>query len=285
VLIKLRANFLRIKGVKKFNKIQKNLNSNLNQTGHKVLRFKKVKSQKYANVLLELPLFNFNLVQLKTNFFSKSDKITNWVQTENLNFIESHFLSFYQKKLWGSNLKRTAKKFVSNLSLYWHKPTLSLIFSLKFFTKISQSYFLNATACNFNGFTLSSTYWKSFSFFKTPLNNLKLGNYFYKGEYQNFRFSQEPSKGSFLIGSKSSFSLITLPSQKTVWLKKTKTLGILKNDPLKNLKKMKKASSRLLLGKKPSIRGKAMNVFDHPNGGFKHSSKLLKTFKGKNILK
>jgi ribosomal protein L2 len=33
------------------------------------------------------------------------------------------------------------------------------------------------------------------------------------------------------------------------------------------------------------VRGKAMNVFDHPNGGYKHSSKLLKTFKGKKILK
>ena len=282
---KQQNNFFKVKNIKKFSKIQKNLNSGLNQTGHKILRFRKVNKQKKYNLLSDLPLFNFNLIQLKISFFCKTQLLSNWVQAENLNFIEDHFVNLYQKKLQGLTLKKTIKRYNSKLNLNWFKPTASLIFSLKFIIKVLQFYFFKTPSSNFNSLMLAPSYWNSFDFFKTPLNILELGNYLYEGESQNFRFSQKPSKGSFLIDSKDNFSLLTLPSQKTVWLDKSRTFGILKNDSLKNLPKKKKASSRLLHGKKPTVRGKAMNVFDHPNGGFKHSSKILKTFKGKIILK
>jgi large subunit ribosomal protein L2 len=35
----------------------------------------------------------------------------------------------------------------------------------------------------------------------------------------------------------------------------------------KNLKKKKKASDNIFLGKKPSVRGVAKNCVDHPHGG------------------
>lgn len=267
------------------NRTKKNFRSGLSSSNHKILRFRKtIKKNRFVD-LCDFASTNFNLVQVKANVSYKLNSIKCWVKLENFCFLEKQFNYNYQKILWGANLLKQNYKFQKTLNFFWFKPVASLIFCLRFMFKALQLYFLKPQNFSLNSLILAPFYWKSFQFFKTPLSSMNLGNNIIQGERGNFKFSLQPLKESTLLDIKGDFLLITLPSLKSVWLKKKSTFGVLKNNHFKNLVFNKKASSRFLIGRKSVVRGKAMNVFNRPNGGFKHSSKLLKTFKGKKILK
>jgi ribosomal protein L2 len=80
-----------------------------------------------------------------------------------------------------------------------------------------------------------------------------------------------------------------LPSKKVIFLESqfgnARLNGAFASNKVRKENLLSKASAKFYSNKKPFVKGKAMNVFDRPNGGFKHSSKLLKTFKGRKILK
>jgi ribosomal protein L2 len=107
----------------------------------------------------------------------------------------------------------------------------------------------------------------------------------HRGHSKNFYFSQVPNKSSWLLGKNDDFAKVLLPSKKVIFLNLHSTKASKANIVSDVLLLTPKHNKKSFYGRKPFVRGKAMNVFDHPNGGYKHSSKLLKTFKGKKIYK
>lgn len=81
--------------------------------------------------------------------------------------------------------------------------------------------------------------------------------------------------------------ILTLTPKKRILKLPTKSLGQLFGSPYLRISKSghKKASKFKYFRSRPRVLGKSMNICDHPNGGYKHSSKLLKNFKSKLINK
>jgi len=104
--------------------------------------------------------------------------------------------------------------------------------------------------------------------------------------FNNKRYFVSPfAKGRILhIGE--SFSLVLTPQKKILKIPSV-SIGQLFGTPyLRKCKVFHKKASRYNFFKsKPRVLGKSMNICDHPNGGYKRSSKILKNFKSQLICK
>ena len=103
------------------------------------------------------------------------------------------------------------------------------------------------------------------------LKNFDLGSFICCVELRkNFGAKIARSAGCFSVVLKRTFDKISirLPSGEERYIKadNSAVLGVVSNMQRK-LKKKKKASDNILLGKKPKVRGVAKNCVDHPHGG------------------
>ena len=98
-------------------------------------------------------------------------------------------------------------------------------------------------------------------------------------------FTAPQSRG--LILNKSQSNIYVLSPKRKILKFSTSAIGQLAGATfLKKSKKNYKKASLFKYNKfRPRVLGKAMNVCDRPNGGYKHASKILKTFKSQLIKK
>lgn len=104
-----------------------------------------------------------------------------------------------------------------------------------------------------------------------PLNNIPLGTYIHNIELRVGKGGQiVRSAGTFaqLMAKEDRYALIKLPSGEVrmVLLKCKATIGQLGNTDHENVD-LGKAGRRRYLGRRPKVRGVAMNPVDHPMGG------------------
>ena len=100
------------------------------------------------------------------------------------------------------------------------------------------------------------------------------------------KFFVSPSSKGYILYVNSSYCLILSPKDKILKIPATSTaqlssVNFLTPDKLHH----KKASSWKRRKKGKRVLGKSMNVCDHPNGGYKRASKLLKDFRSVIIKK
>lgn len=280
-------NFYKLLSHQRQNSTKKRNSHGLNHLGRKILRFRKSTQAYEKRGHIENFVSNQNLIQFKLILSRKIRNLSYWVRIENYQTIFSQFYLHYKYASWNSN--RTWE--TSFLTFKKLSSLATLLFSLKFLVKTFQFYLSKTFDSSFNGFFLSNDekYWHYFPLSRSNLTHFWVGCSIHQGTYRNFCFSFTPGKNSIVLSKSKHFTKVQLPSRKIVFLETKKTRASKASVFSISTKwaegKQFKASFKLKLGRKPMVRGKAMNVFDHPNGGYKHSSKLLKTFKGKKILK
>lgn len=178
-----------------------------------------------------------------------------------------------------------------SLILSQFKLLPSLVYMLKFLSKTFQFYFFKLSHLRFGGVSYLSVlnYWSSALWTKQRLEALSAGSLLTQITYKNCKFSFKSDRSAILLSQNNNLSMIKLPSSKVILVESDlATAGIKTNfasNEKRRLQLFNKASYKFHINRKPFVKGKSMNVFDHPNGGFKRSSKILKTFKGKRILK
>lgn len=285
-------NFFKISFQNKKNFIKKQSSAALSLSGRKVLRFRKPSELRRNKPFIQSFLSNQNLIQFKVALIKNFNKLGYWIKAENYSYVLTHFSELLTKFSWGKRQKTLFQnKSSCVLQLAQIQADSTLLFSLKFLLKTLQFYLSKSFSLSFGGLTLMADerYWSYFPYLRTNLINFWVGSTVFQGTYKNFNFAESSTKGALLLGKSKNYAKILLPSKKIVFLEADLTraskTGLASTDQEWVSDLGKKASTRRVFGRKPRVRGKAMNVFDHPNGGFKHSSKLLKTFKGKKILK
>jgi len=284
------VNFFKYSSSNKKNSVQIKKRTNVNLKGHKILRFRKKFKKQIGTFLSEKPISNQNLMVLKSSIKNRMYNFSLWLKVENYQKVIFYFSKIYEKLSWGPSDWNTLRC-LNRLNLTWFKPIATLVFSLKFIIKAFQLFVARSLKLSFNGFTLGNheSYWNLFPYFKSTLNHFWVGSSVFQGRYKNFSFSDKRFKNSIILGKTEKFTKLLLPSRKIINLESKKTTVSKVSLSQTNKKWMSsfshKASAKSYWGKKPFVRGKAMNVFDHPNGGYKHANKLLRTFAGKKILK
>lgn len=280
-------NFYKVLSHQRQNFTRKRNSHGLNRQGRKILRFRKPNQAYEKGGAIENFISNQSLIQFKQALSKKIRSLAYWIKAENYQTIVSQFYLHYKYTSWNSNrLWEPTLPSFNKLSFL-----ATLLFSLRFLIKTFRFFLSKTFESSFNGFFLSSDerYWRYFPLAKSDLNYFWVGCSIHQGVYKNFYFSSTPDKNSIVLSKGRFLTKIQLPSRKIVFLETEKTkaskASIFSANRSQDVVSQSKASFKLTLGRKPTVRGKAMNIFDHPNGGYKHSSKLLKTFKGKKILK
>lgn len=140
---------------------------------------------------------------------------------------------------------------------------------------------------------VSETIKKRYSYSKKSQSlDLNLIKNFYENDFicnlnhNRKRYFISPfTKGLILHISKKN-SLILTPQRKILKVPSNSLGQLLGASYLRKIKAVhRKASNLKFLKSKPRVLGKSMNICDHPNGGYKHSSKILKNFKSQLINK
>lgn len=100
------------------------------------------------------------------------------------------------------------------------------------------------------------------------------------------KYISAPLSKGLIISNNSSASYVLTANKKVVKLSE-KAIGQISSGIYikKDHYKHKKASKFLYKNNRIKVLGKSMNVCDRPNGGYKHASKILKTFTAKKIKK
>jgi len=104
-----------------------------------------------------------------------------------------------------------------------------------------------------------------------PIYQIPVGTYVHNLKLKNFKLAKiSRAAGTFseIKEKKLNFALVKISSGKCIWIssKNFATIGIVSNG-FNFLAKLKKAGQSRWLGKRPTVRGVAMNPIDHPNGG------------------
>lgn len=104
--------------------------------------------------------------------------------------------------------------------------------------------------------------------------------------YKNKRLFISPLTKGLILNVNKKHTLVLTPQKRILKLPLV-SIGQLFGNPYlrKSKAAYKKASNFKFLTSKPRVLGKSMNICDRPNGGYKHSSKLLKNFKSQLICK
>ena len=110
-----------------------------------------------------------------------------------------------------------------------------------------------------------------------PLKNIPTGFYVHNVESiprQGGRFARSAGSSVQLVAKEGDYAVLRMPSSemRMVSLECWATVGILDNADYRNMVLGKAGRSRHL-GRKPSVRGMAMNPVDHPHGGGEGRSK------------
>lgn len=283
----LNYNFYKTYNTQSWNSNKVTSKPNVNHNGNKILRFKKPFNNSKINLIKEEFNTNANLVQFKSIFALRLSLLGSWLRAESFTFIKSYFIKVFVNSLWG------VKKSLAGESITASQLKLipSLVYTLKFISKSFQFYFTKLSYLHFGGLSYLSqhNYWNSSTWTKSILSHFNLGSLVNRVSYRNKKYSFAFKKPSIILSKGNKWLTLELPSKRVAIVERRLTTASLNGafSPNTKLKEQlgKKASSKFYSNRKPFVNGKSMNVFDRPNGGFKHSSKLLKTFKGKRILK
>jgi large subunit ribosomal protein L2 len=150
-----------------------------------------------------------------------------------------------------------------------HNTFISIVFNL-----LTRTFFkVRSTSNTYPGSLIISTenLNEFYLGYKSSLTNFPVGSIFHS-LMNNNKISYSTSAGNFcqLLEKRIDQKLckIRLPSGKIIWINKNNiaTLGIVNNSIYKSIS-IGKAGRNRLKGKRPSVRGIAMNPVDHPHGG------------------